>query len=412
MNDHFRWARLWKVFPLLLVAGTIHVNLSVVRVTEPQHGVIDYRRSNLMKSAKKISMTSPVPQRSENRIPTWMKEYFEWHSDQRNKLDAGNAVPVLVVRCLKGDRCGGTADRMQPLVIYILIASKLKRLLLFYWERPCRLEEFLIPPVGGMDWRIPPAILSENDLSDHSNRLRYQDLKALMNEPIDKSSSVAQRVRLPRMATLLFQSNSREALWYDKIKSTRDTHSYPQVYRGAWESCFIPSPPVRSALESSKAILQLSEDYVAVHIRAMYQKGFGERRTRFTAENSVTCASRLLDNIGQHIFIAGDSSNSTELALDFVRRQHPNLRAVRRNDTNVIHLDRGSNFLGRHANEWTSHSPREHYSTFVDLYLLAGASCIAYNVGNFAKWANLLSEKPSCELNHGKHTCRWKDPKV
>lgn len=58
------------------------------------------------------------------------------------------------------DHCGGTADRLKPFVLLLREAHKSKRLLFIHWNRPARLEEFLVPPRGGLDWRAPPFLVT------------------------------------------------------------------------------------------------------------------------------------------------------------------------------------------------------------------------------------------------------------
>ena len=84
--------------------------------------------------------------------------YFAWHAEERKRLNQKNwrSYKYLVVRCLAIDeKCGGAADRLQSVPLAILFASLSGRFLLIHWERPCSLEEFFVPPKGGLDWRMP-----------------------------------------------------------------------------------------------------------------------------------------------------------------------------------------------------------------------------------------------------------------
>jgi hypothetical protein len=49
--------------------------------------------------------------------------------------------------------------------------------------------------------------------------------------------------------------------------------------------------------------------------------------------------------------------------------------------------------------------PSDYYGTFVDLYLLAGGRCTAFNIGGYGRWSNLLSPNASCYINHHRHRC-------
>ena len=53
------------------------------------------------------------------RIPTWMKEYFDWHRLQTTTMNQTNWYhenrKYLIIRCLRGERCGGLSDRIKPM---------------------------------------------------------------------------------------------------------------------------------------------------------------------------------------------------------------------------------------------------------------------------------------------------------
>ena len=62
------------------------------------------------------------------------------------------------MQCLRDqdeEKCGGTADRLKPFLYQLREAYERQRVLLIYWTKPARLEEFLLPPKGGIDWRVP-----------------------------------------------------------------------------------------------------------------------------------------------------------------------------------------------------------------------------------------------------------------
>jgi hypothetical protein len=94
-------------------------------------------------------------------LPPWMKEYFGWHRAERGRLTRGNweTRRYLVLRCLEDDaECGGASDRLGPLPYLLMLAHRARRLLFIHWSRPAPLEEFLVPPAGGMDWTVPECV--------------------------------------------------------------------------------------------------------------------------------------------------------------------------------------------------------------------------------------------------------------
>jgi hypothetical protein len=95
-------------------------------------------------------------------------EYFEWHKEERGRLlmtnpqpaDWKNLTRIMVMQCLKGFdyKCGGTADRTKPFLLALREAYHSKRFLVIHWTLPALLEEFLVPPEGGFDWRAPESL--------------------------------------------------------------------------------------------------------------------------------------------------------------------------------------------------------------------------------------------------------------
>lgn len=343
-------------------------------------------------------------------LPTWMKEYFDWHRTQRqlhmNETNYGQFT-FLVVRCLKHDlKCGGTADRLKPLPFYVLLASRMHRILLFHWERPFLLQEFLVPPVGGVDWRLPTS-WRRDQFSDTIEIKNLKDITPYLAKP----HSGRYRKPLPAIACILYQSHDHGALQYNQLalQQTKEA-TYEEVFRDCWNSFFVPSPPVQSRIDQSRQSLGLvPNEYVGAHVRSQYHSYNGNKKLKVLVQNAVACASRLRTEVRQSIYLTADS----ERALQVVRESSVGMRNLpvvrRKGDRPPLHLDRGVAYLAKSATNWTYHDdPRAYYDIFVDLYLLAGSRCIAYNVGNYGKWAILLSSNRSCTINHGKTTCRWK----
>jgi hypothetical protein len=62
----------------------------------------------------------------------------------------------LIMECLDAHAsCGGTSDRLKPLPSLLRVAHIFNCFLLIRWIRPAKLEEFLLPPKGGIDGRVP-----------------------------------------------------------------------------------------------------------------------------------------------------------------------------------------------------------------------------------------------------------------
>ena len=86
-------------------------------------------------------------------LPQWMKDYLTWHQQTKEKLNESNwaSHQYVVVRCMRYEKnCGGASDRLQKTLPYaVRYANVTNRLLLYKWNSPVALEEFLILPAGG-----------------------------------------------------------------------------------------------------------------------------------------------------------------------------------------------------------------------------------------------------------------------
>ena len=74
-----------------------------------------------------------------------------------------------------------------------------------------------------------------------------------------------------------------------------------------------------------------------------------------------------------------------------------------------LHLDRDKGWRQRKASDFDD--------TFVDLYLLALAGCVAFSKGGYGHWAVLIGDHLDCAISHegnqrggAKNKCRWHAP--
>jgi hypothetical protein len=96
----------------------------------------------------------------EPNLSPWIKAYFNWHKHKRKHWngDDWESERWMIMQCLADQdkrRCGGTADRIKTVPTALRMAYETHRILLIRWTRPAMLEEFLVPPKGGFDWRVP-----------------------------------------------------------------------------------------------------------------------------------------------------------------------------------------------------------------------------------------------------------------
>lgn len=117
---------------------------------------------------------------SNPKLPDWVKNYVKWHQQQRRKyfddmrVNGKSNVRFLISRCLTADKCGGASDRLQDIPYNFMLANQTNRVLLVRWEKPAKLENFLIPPEGGIDWTVPDDMFPKDadwkSRDEHSGR--------------------------------------------------------------------------------------------------------------------------------------------------------------------------------------------------------------------------------------------------
>ena len=340
-------------------------------------------------------------------LPPWMKDYFTWHKVTYAQLNETNwdKHQYLIMRCFEEDaKCGGTSDRLQSTPFMILLAHRTQRLLMIKWERPYKLEYFLRSPKGGMNWSVPDWL---------DDKL----MSVNMGGPI---GGHMERHFLPdprRAISTIYQSNSHGSNYYDERRAYQIVNttlanktvirdilytepSFEEVYRDVWNVLYEPVPPIAALIQSNMQQLGLQRDqYTALHFRTLYVRD--ESENRVLIQKALRCAVKLQAN--KTIYVASDSKNVTALAIEFGQQQE-HVVAGRLDTPEPLHLDRGGDFLTL-AESRKVFPPEAFYDTFVDLYLMAGANCIAHGRGGYGRWANLLSSHPNCTVNYLRDSC-------
>jgi hypothetical protein len=337
-------------------------------------------------------------------LPQWMKDYLTWHQWKRRHwgdLKHWKSERWLVMQCLMDQdakKCGGTSDRLKSFPVLLKIAYQSKRILLIRWTRPAPLEEFLLPPLGGLDWRVPNNTHLMEAIHNISNGKRVSPIKLI--KPYS--------VRGVSMLRTRYQTSSAHKVYNDLVVESGEP-TFNTVFPHVWRYFFTPSPPVAAAIRSKlDAHGLVPNGYVAAHLRALYavegtEDQPPERYIQMFAENALACATELRP--GVPIFFASDSAEATAHAVaigtgvvppkDYVTGQGSQRRtevAVPPVYSSVPdpnppwHLDM---YLG---------PPFKFYDTFVDLYLMALAGCVTYNKGGYGHWAVLIGGNLNCSL--------------
>ena len=155
--------------------------------TSPPHG-LEVKRTTTDNlddhdENKELQLHRPVAQILNNlKLPAWVKNYVAWHKQQRQKyfddMRANNTSDVrfLISRCFKNDNCGGTSDRLQDMPYNLMLANQTNRVLLVRWERPTKLEHYLVPQPDSINWTVPDDMFPEDTDWDWSLVEYYCDI--------------------------------------------------------------------------------------------------------------------------------------------------------------------------------------------------------------------------------------------
>lgn len=358
--------------------------------------------------------------KSSTKLPQWMKEYFDWHREKTEKLNESNYkdFKFIFLRCSNYDRrCGGVADRLKSLPLFIAMGAYSNRIFMIRWQRPTKLEEFLEP--NEINWSIPDWLytktksFSQDTIYITSSKKLIPGLKSYEDwlaieaflQDFYGGCSVYEKLDCK-----LDPHKSFDTL---KAKQLNDFHgwsSYEQISRDLFKTLFRPSPPLRKLIDEKMSSNGLVPgQYTSSHYRAFYaienqkQKRYESELIRKT-ENAINCASRLFP--GASVYYASDSLFATEYAQKYAKDFNRPVVTLK-HDKEALHLDK--------KEQWTSGNVSDFYPTFIDLLIMAEGRCLSHGVGGFGRYAAILSVDPSCVISHDStrkkkiSICKWYD---
>ncbi len=358
-----------------------------------------------------VSYPQPQPQaivsnpiwKDSKQLPQWMKDYFDWHAEQRQRLSPKNwnETRYIIMTCMDSDeKCGGTSDRLRLLPALVRVAANTNRLLLIYWERPAFLTEFLVPPVGGINWVAPDWF--HDILKSNADRIHT----------LDRLVAYSQSNRTVIMSRIQISDHGSKYYKAEALQAGEPEDALRQHYRDCWRSFFTPAPQVAKQIESEIKHFELIPfEYSSVHLRAQYgleEHGRDPTKVYNWTINSINCISHLRP--GGPFFFASDSAYAREVAMEYGKFRNIPV-ATRLHEKDPLHMD---------LKPSQPTSPSDYYAVFVDLYIISMGECLAYNMGGFGKWGLLLSGRNfTCTVRHwtagvpkaaaDKDGCTWQD---
>lgn len=335
-------------------------------------------------------------------LPDWMVRYFAWHNHTRTNLSPSNwnSTKYLILGCFRSlPACGGISDRLKPLPMSLLEASRNKRLLLIWWERPKPLEEFFVPPKDGtgLDWTVPEWLKTKLQPD-----VRRGTIESSLASNFQQGDALLKGGRKKRVIVLKIQTPTAGEELYSEQADSEST--YQDVFHELFARFFTPVPRLAGLIESTMQQHGLAPgQYSSAHLRAMY----GNRDSRDAQELveltvlGINCASNLQP--GAPIYFASDTGNAVLAARDYAKLHSLPVASLDFND-DPIHLDKDLH--------WENRSVSEYDPTFVDLYMLSQSRCVAYSNGGYGTFGSLLSHDAQCNIRFFKgrkkiKKCQW-----
>lgn len=402
---------------------------------------------------------TPLWWKNREHLPLWFQEYCEWHKERRQNPSWNESTwrssRYLVMTCRQGERCGGAADRLRPALALLRIAAETNRIFLIEWENPAPLEEFLLPPQLGLDWRLPKWL-----------QIQFQRMKRKVNTEGTLQSILHAARRTDKKGFLVstqYQSPTYGSSYYDENRSTKEgSMTMNAVYPYFWKVLFTPSSAVSQRIQDRLDQYNLSpQKYTSIHLRTyriepdqgndkntssiIHRDIAASSKMQRAVENAIRCGTQLQPE--GPFFVASDSYEATRMARNYIiDASGSNGRSISRGsirmvtsadldgrsnaDGNIIYnnstLQRksqpihlgfvDSSTFGDIASDSTF-MIEQLYDVFVDLYLLSLGRCVTYGSGGFGQWAYLLqaavsttTNTKSCGFRHGKRgkKCSWR----
>jgi hypothetical protein len=368
------WTGLVTLITILVVLQLVGQCILLSRQTEESQGLA-------------LTLSKPIP----HDLPKWLQDYIVWHRIQRRTLNESNWIEqkYFVRHCLVNETmCAGASDRLRSVPLLLRMAALTNSLFFIIWERPSKLEEYLVPPKDGIDWRLPAWLQERLDFSSACflpYELTFGTLTSLNCTMIKTQSDFGE----------LGGANE-----YNRLKAAVSEQDFQKVYRSVWMLLFQPTMPIQQLISQRMQQLDMRPNqYNAIHIRSLYSGR--ESQIIDLVQNATRCARSFPTDMP--FYIATDSIITTREAMDYALHFTSMARSCQ--TSTPLHLNRGADFLG--YKDWaTIYSKEQFYDTFVDLYLLANAKCRIIGRGSYGYLANLLSSNPACVLRYYNSTTK------
>jgi hypothetical protein len=349
---------------------------------------------------------------------------------------------------LQNDMCGGVSDRLRAISIYPFIASRTKRVFCIHWDKPFRLQTFLQPPVGGMDWRCPDSFDNSNPEIATKRIFLFRNMS--LKESIQKAIDTIKTREEDRFQTIASYTTSFTSM--NLLNQFVHSYSYKEKMPvlGGWTHIHLMEHMFRVMFEPIEVIARninatmkelglVENEYTTVHLRNQYPSdeldrilkikssrldlgyeqipfdGGYKKYSLALARNALECGQLLASNNNTPIFFITDE---IELLKDLTS-ETPSFTLTNKEsntDGNATKTDTTTSTTTTRQKVVYAHKSRKrqlpHFDSnkledyqdffplFEDLLIMGGGQCVSHGVGGFGAFGASLASGNRCRNIH------------
>jgi hypothetical protein len=288
------------------------------------------------------------------------------------------------------------------------------------YSKPFPLEEYLIPPEGGFDWRLPTEF-AEQEWDQYANRSRTQ----MSNQRRAQWHTLIQRPE-HNNTRFIFANTNLAIRSVGNVFSQETGENLDELWPGIFRRMFKPSESLGESINTfTREKGLVPGEYAAAHVRARFPVGQGEikltgrnekncgidmndNHTRDIVtklgDNAIECATKAMPGT-KYVYFASDSKGVNKYLMDesLFWAQNNQTDTMSKNVTIVMrpdHIIDVKHFDNDSPPDENS-KPSDYYASFYDLWIMAHSKCLSQGLGGFGHFGSVLSgNHNSCRVRH------------
>jgi hypothetical protein len=285
------------------------------------------------------------------------------------------------------------------------------------YSKPFPLEEFLIPPEGGFDWRLPTEF-AEQEWEQYANRSWTQ----YRNERRSQWHKLIQRPE-HNNTRFIFANTNLAINFVGNVFSQETGENLDELWPGIFRRMFKPSKSLGESIDTfAREKGLIPGEFAAAHVRARFPAGRGDinmnkrdehsginmndNHTRDVVtkigDNAIKCATKAMPGT-KYVYFASDSHVINNYLLDESPfwAQNNQTNTTSKNVTVLMRPDHVIDAKHLEYEPTENSKPSDYYATFHDLWIMAHSKCLSQGVGGFGHFGSVLSgNHNSCRVRH------------